>query len=185
MKNISILVWALILLSGCVANNSAKPISFNNQNVKIPIQPEDLLDLSSERVSFSITTKNAVNDINDWIDNDHPNRADLTCNQSEPTCNKIISILKSFSIPYRLMLEKSPNKELTLIYDRISVRDCSVMETENNIMNKNILGCSVASNMLQMISDQQQFVKPDYLGLHDASKAMMHYRKHYHTKTNQ
>jgi hypothetical protein len=149
----------------------------------VPLSPESLLDASSERVSLSLSDESAIEDLTDWINNDVPTRADLTCVRGQAVCSKAVNVLSSFGVPHKFVTNGTSGKDVTLIYDRVVARDC------NEFMNANknsrfIFGCAVSANMLHMVSDHQQFIKPNLVGLHDASRGMQQYNNIYGANSN-
>jgi hypothetical protein len=63
------------------------------------------------------------------------------------------------------LLVPSPNFSVALVYERILARDCNPRYIDNgsNYYNANhpAFGCAMAANIVQHVSDKQQFVSPN------------------------
>lgn len=145
--------------------------------------PESLLDVSSEVVSFQVADSASVDQVVEWINLDQPSSAELRCTDGEESCMHVQEVLAQFAVPY----EFTPSAEnaLTLYYERIVTRDCDNRYVSNHINPYNLnhpnFGCSLAANMVQMISDQRQITNPALMGYADADKAYQ-VQKAYYTK---
>jgi hypothetical protein len=124
--------------------------------------PESLLDISSEVVSLSTATPSDVKDLSAWIERDHPSHAQLSCATSNKSCADVKSLLEKKSIPYTMATGES--QSVSLVYERIVARDCNPRYVDNvhNFYNTNhpAFGCAVAANMVQHVTDKQEFVNP-------------------------
>jgi hypothetical protein len=143
--------------------------------------PESLLDVSSEVVSLQLSSENSVDQMVEWIDKDEPTRAELHCDGSDAVCNAAKEVFKLYGINYEVVA--GSGKGVDLIYERVLARDCDNRYMDNHInpynMNHPTFGCSLASNMVQSVSDKKQFVNPSLLGFRDAKKAVHDTRDYY------
>jgi hypothetical protein len=180
LKIFSLVILSLVI-SGCEniqkTNNTAASVIKKN-NIMLPMQPEALFDYSSERVSLPLASSESLDELTDWINNDVPSRADLGCAEQNENCRKAANILSSFKIPSRYLTQSSKDQEIVLIYDRIAVRDCNEI-INNKGSNRPAFGCATSANMLHMITDYRQFIKPNLLGLQDASRSIQQYNNIY------
>lgn len=164
MKKSLVLILTLLALSACE--------TLPNKAYSLPVRPESLLDSSAERVSFGLSIPKSAQELTDWINKDQPSRAELNCAKDKPNCRKAIQILSSFSVPYK-HVQKAGGDSIALVYNRVVARSCnhSFISNHHNVRNLNhpAFGCSVASNTLQMMSDQQQILNPLLSGNQDAA----------------
>jgi type IV pilus biogenesis protein CpaD/CtpE len=69
----------------------------------------------------------------------------------------------------------SADNNVTLVYERIQARDCESRYIDNPVnpynLNHPTFGCSLAVNMVQMVSDKRQFTNPAIMDYPDAFKA--------------
>lgn len=169
----SILLFTLgLLLAGCSVPENAY--------VKRG-QPESLLDISSERVSFNLDSPVAVQELTSWVDNDQPDRAELNCAASNSLCENAQDVLDSFAVPFEIgFSNKTPHHTIVLVYERVIARDCqnTFQSNHRNAHNFNhkAFGCSNAVNMLQMIGDRQQIYAPVLVDYQDAEQALKRYK---------
>lgn len=124
--------------------------------------PESLIDVSSEAVNLNIATKKDVDALSQWIAGDAPTRADLQCDISSKTCKDALNVLKKKGV--EVTSTPSANNTVTLVYERILARDCNqrYREPQGQMYNAPhpALGCSVAANIVQHVSDKSVFVNP-------------------------
>ena len=151
MKKFVYIVSSIFLLSACSTVAYVEPV-----------KPESLLDMSSERVSFSLESGQPVEELTDWINKDQPTHAEVHCASSSSSCTEAQDILTQFGVPFENKASESGD-EVVLLYDRIFTRDCAGTGEAS--------GCSVAANTLQMVVDPRQFLDPAMLDLQDAEKA--------------
>ena len=136
--------------------------------------PESLLDVSSEAVSAPIDSEVAIDSLIDWIEEDQPSSAELYCYPEDIFCSAAEEVMSLYGVDYDII--PSEDSVANLMYERVQARDCENRYIDNAInpynLNHPTFGCSVASNMVQMVSDKQQFIKPDLLGYPGARRAL-------------
>jgi hypothetical protein len=139
--------------------------------------PESLLDISSEVVSVEMVSDQSADEIANWIETDQPSRAELQCFEGDPLCGRAEEVLKLYGLPYEITA--SERTEVLLVYERVLARDCENRYIDNTINPYNLyyptLGCSVASNLVQMVTDKRQFVSPTLLDYPDAASMVRAY----------
>jgi hypothetical protein len=160
----SLLLASLLLLFSCKAPNEA----FFNRG-----EPESLLDVSSEVVNLPVATSAQVNELSSWVNRDQPTRAELYCRASDPHCQDAAQVLELFDIP--TLKVPSGQSAITLVYERTLARDCEARYIDNRHNQRNLshptFGCATAANIVQHVSDKQQFVNPALSSPGDAAKA--------------
>lgn len=162
MKKFIYTLSVVTLLSGCSGLGSTA--------IHDPVRPESLLDLSSERVSFSLEMGNSLDELTEWVNSDQPTSAELYCTQNADTCADTENVLRQFGVPFENMAGRGAGDEVILLYDRVFTRDCAGAE--------NMQGCSVAANTVQMVVDPRQFMDPALLDLQDAERASNVYKQY-------
>ena len=146
--------------------------------------PESLLDVSSEVVNVALESRSSVQEVADWVNQDQPTRAEVYCMEGDPLCDEAMDVLGQFGVPVSYVA--SADNAISLVYERILAHDCENRYVNNNgahdanyyNLNHSSFGCSVASNMVQAVSDRQQFVSPVLLGYQDGEKAAQTYRRY-------
>lgn len=156
MKKIIIALSAILLLSSCKIY-ATKAIS-----------PESLLNLSSEKVAFTITDSESVDAIASWIKDDKPTEAVLFCAKKNISCSKVQEFLKSKSIHYNTNISNDGSNSVSLVYHRITARDCMHGE----------FGCATAANSIHMVADRAHFIRPPLSDSQDAATAVKNYKKY-------
>lgn len=158
------LLVCLVVLQGCAAQK--RPTIYS---------PESLIDKSSERVTFSLATPSARQDVAEWLKKDLPTRAELACQANDGACALIQRDLSANNIPAELS-ENEGQPKVVLIYERFAARACDNKFRDNsfNPLNRNYspLGCSVASNLVQSVAGADQFVNPPMMGNSSAVSAV-------------
>ncbi len=146
--------------------------------------PEALLDQSSEVVNFAVGGDSSLNDMTAWINQDQPTRAELYCNEGDAACGEARQALQQFGIPVNYV--PSGDNVATLVYDRVLARDCENRYIDNSINPYNLdpptYGCSMSSNIVQMVTDKRQFTSPallDYTEGDRLERVMDGYRQPY------
>ena len=152
----ALVVASLLLVSAC--GNRAPDSAFINHGT-----PESLLDVSSEVVNLSATNKSELKDLSAWIEKDQPTRAELNCHAGDKRCDETRKVLNLHGVP--VIQGAGADQTVTLIYERILARDCNQRFEINrrNYDNTNYpsFGCSVAANMVQQVTDKQEFISPN------------------------
>lgn len=142
--------------------------------------PESLLDVSSEIVNLSIASEPALDELAEWINQDQPTRAELYCMDGDQRCAAAQEILDLYGIPSYYV--PAQDTTVTLVYERVIARDCENRFIDNSTnpyhLNHPTFGCSIAGNIVQMVSDKQQFVSPNLLDYGDGRKAVQVYRNY-------
>jgi hypothetical protein len=153
-------------LSGCAAN--IPPQAYANRGT-----PESLLDVSSEVVTVELASDESLGELTQWVEGDQPTRAEIRCTEGDVRCDQAEQTLSLYNVQAERV--PSSSSQVDLIYERVIAHDCENRYIDNRInpynMNHPAFGCSMASNMIQMVSDRQQFVNPSLLGLYDGKTA--------------
>jgi hypothetical protein len=144
-------------------------------------QPESLLDESAEVVNFDLIGPESLDELLVWINEDQPTRAELYCQDGDLLCLESYELLEQFNIP--VMYVSSGDNVATLVYERVIARDCENRYIDNSVNPYNLphptYGCSVAANMVQMVTDKRQFTSPpllDYIDGESVSESMRGFR---------
>lgn len=141
--------------------------------------PESLIDVSSEVVNLTIHSDSELNDLSNWINRDQPTRAELYCQDGDPMCEEAKQVLDLYGVP--TLIVPSSEQTATLIYERILARDCEQRFIDNsNLYNLNhsTFGCSIAANVVQHVSNKQQFVNPNLMDYPNARKGVQAFDKY-------
>ena len=172
MKKLSLVLFAALTLSAC--SEIPKEAYFNRGS------PESLLDASSEVINIRLESANSVNDVTDWVNKDQPTRAELFCLESDRVCRKAKKTLEQFGVPTNYV--PAADNRVSLVYERVLARDCQNRYVDNSInpynLNHPTFGCSVASNIIQHVSDKAQFTAPALMDAPDAEKAAQVYDRY-------
>lgn len=135
--------------------------------------PESLLDESSEVVNFDVIGPESLDELVVWINEDQPTRAELYCQDGDMLCLDTYELLEQFGVP--IMYVSSPDNVVTLVYERVIARDCENRFIDNSVNPYNLPhpthGCSVAANIVQMVTDKRQFTSPPLLDYNDGRTA--------------
>ena len=166
-KNIIILAVSAILTSACTIQ--PKAAYFNHG------QPESLLQASSEVINIPLVSDESLDQLTNWINQEQPSRAMLNCDVSTPLCAQAEEALQLYNIPVEV--GSVEQVDVALMYERIQARTCEhrFIDNHSNPYNHShpAYGCSVASNIVQSVSDKKQFVNPDLMGNQDAERALV------------
>lgn len=146
-----------------------------------PGDPERLIDLSSETVTIGIASKNALTKLSDLVAQDQPASADLACSLKDTRCTQAKEIFDRHGIPVKLVSDKGDS--VTLSYQRVVTRDCSTRYGDDMLNQRHSyihssLGCAVAGNTVQMVTDKRQFTNPSLLDFSDAEKGVQVYQNY-------
>lgn len=141
--------------------------------------PDSLLDVSSEVVNLGVGDSQALGDLSNWIKTDQPTRAELYCSDGDPRCLEARKVLDLHGVP--TMHVQSGDNSVALVYERILARDCKQRFVDNstNQWNTNhpAFGCSIAANIVQHVSDKQQFIEPNLTDVPRATGAVQAYER--------
>lgn len=174
MNRISLVVLAAVL--GLAACKKPPATAYYNRG-----GPESLLDVSSEVVNLSVADPAALNELSTWINQDQPTRAELYCSEGDMRCSQARRVLDQHGIP--TMVVPSGEYSVALVYERILARDChqSFVDNTSNAWNANhpAFGCAIAGNMVQHVSNKQQFVSPNITDVMPATQAVRAYERAY------
>ncbi len=166
MKKLLPVTLAMLALAAC--NQIPKDAYYTHG------APETLLDSSSEVVNVNLRSGASVNELAQWINRDQPSRAELHCNSADALCGKARKVLAQFAVPASLV--PGTQNSVSLIYERVVARDCENRFIDNHInpyeLTHPTYGCSVASNLVQMVSDKRQFTAPALMDDPSAEKAV-------------
>lgn len=140
--------------------------------------PEALLDVSSEAETLSLKGKKSLNKLKEVVSNDRPDGVELQCSAKSKNCKKAKKMFEKQYIPVEV--KNSKENKAVLHYERAIARDCDQRYVDNmsgsRSLNHSAFGCSVASNMVQMISNKKQLTNPNLSDLPDAEKYSQSYR---------
>lgn len=143
--------------------------------------PESLLDVSSEVVNLSTANKSDIADLAAWVEKDRPTRAQLNCSSGDRQCTEAQKVLDLNAIP--TMDGAANDATVTLIYERILARDCNQRYVDNphNYYNTNhpSFGCATAANIVQSVTNKQEFVSPNLSDDPSAARAINDIRRAY------
>lgn len=177
MRKGMFIVMASLVLAGC---EPAPPNSaFYNYG-----GPEQLLDTSSEVVSLNIASAADMKSLSTWVSRDKPSRAELYCNKGETHCTEAQKLLDLHGVPS--MTVPSTDNSVALVYERVVARDCDPRYLDSSL-NKHWSsspeqGCAVAANIVQHVSDKQQFVSPALMENPRATGPVTTYNSAYQTQ---
>ena len=169
---------ALLAATGC---NILGP----RQDVAATGSPEALLDVSSEVVNLGVNSPKEVDDVSQWINRDQPTRAELYCQEGTKNCAEARQVLDLYGVPNTVV--SSPANTITLVYERVLARDCDHVYHDDLGLWYNesqpAFGCSVAANMVQQVTQKQQFVSPNLSDYRDAESATNGYVRYQRVAT--
>src|SRR5690606_4138081 len=105
---------------------------------------------------------------------------ELRCNEADTLCQRARRALDQFAVPVTSI--PGPENAIALIYERVVARDCENRFIDNHInpyeLNHPTYGCTVASNLIQMVSDKRQFTSPALMEEPDGEKAVQAIRNY-------
>ena len=134
----------------------------------VRVEPRSLLSSSSENVSFALTNSASIDAVLNWIADDKPTQANISCSENDMICLDTQKELRSRSVPVRIFKSADAVNSVELIYERITARNCS-----------HGLGCSMSVNSLNMVADRSYFIRPPISDPHDAGKAVENYNSYF------
>lgn len=166
--NIARTLLALTALAALAACTKPHESAFYNRG------PESLLDVSSEVVNLSVAGPTELTELSTWIDQDQPTRAELYCLEGDIRCTEARQVLDLHGVP--TMLVPSNENSVALVYERILARDCrqTFIDNHSNAWNAPhpSFGCAMSANVVQHVSDKQQFVSPNLMDVPRANGAV-------------
>ncbi len=173
MKKLHLVLLSSLLLTACVHPEVA---------VVSPGQPESLLDVATQKVTLPVRTPEQVEQLVKHLEHEQPAKASLQCNPAiNPVCQAAQDSLELYGVSTQV--EQGAQDTITLTYNRVAAKPCDNRFVSNhyNMTNQNhkAFGCSVASNIAQMVTDRSQFTDPQVLDLPDASNAVSVYNESY------
>ncbi|MFZ4541663.1 MAG: CpaD family pilus assembly lipoprotein [Rickettsiales bacterium] len=143
--------------------------------------PESLLDVSSEVVNLSASNRGELKELAAWVEKDRPTRAEINCTSGDKRCDEVQKILDLQGVP--TVSGTGTDLSVTLVYERILARDCNQRFVNNTPNPYNTphpaFGCSVAANMVQQVSDKQEFISPNLSDDPSARRAVNDYNRAY------
>jgi hypothetical protein len=158
---------ALILLNFAAACSHIPDNAYYN-----PGSPEEQFDASKESVSIPLTSQDSIGELSDWLNNDQPSFAYITCDGLSETCAQAERILNQYAVPIR---SGGMPGAVELVYEDLEARDCHHSFVSNHINPYNLhhpsFGCSLRSNTIQMVSDRKQLMNPELTGEFEGEKA--------------
>ena len=170
----ALLAVSLLILAAC--GQEPPPSAFLNRG-----GPESLLDVSSEVVNLSVASTAQRKDLSAWIEKDQPTRAELNCASTSKNCTDAEKILALYGVP--VISGNGADQTVTLIYQRILARDCNQRFVDNVPNHYNAphpaFGCSIAANIVQEVTDKQEFISPNLADDPSAVRAVNDMRRAY------
>lgn len=167
-------VIGVMLLAGCGHPPSSPSTAYLNRG-----GPESLIDVSSEVVNLRAATAKDVRELGTWIAKDAPSRAQLNCATDSKSCKDARKLLTARGVTVTDGL--TGDDSVTLVYERVVVRDCEQRYVDNrdNFYNLNhpSFGCAVASNMVRQVTNKEEFINPDLSDSPSAVRAVNDYRR--------
>ncbi len=154
LRPLILMISLLALSTGCTFSRSQTAVSI-----------ETLLTNSSEVVSFPISDRASVHTIQNWIGDEAPSYATVSCPTGNPQCAEVTRVLNAQNITVDNAAGASDT--VTLSYDHPTARNCPPQA----------FGCSVAANSLQMISNYNQILHPAVSDPQDAAQGVKAYKQ--------
>ena len=146
--------------------------------------PESLLDVSSEVVNLGVESPQKLSELVTWIAKDQPTRAELYCTAGTPACNEAVKVLELNAVP--TMMVPSGDNIVALVYERIVAHDCNQRFTDDTHDMYNAphpaFGCAVSANIVQHVSNKQQFIAPNVMDAADAAGGVAAHKRAYAPK---
>lgn len=143
--------------------------------------PESLLDVSNEVVNLSVAGPQELLQVSNWVQQDKPTRAELYCIAGDSHCKDARKLLDLQGVPVNEI--PSSNQMVALVYERVLARDCNQRFVDNHANNYNAphpaFGCAISANIVQHVSDKQQFVNPNLGDLPAARGGVAAYERAY------
>lgn len=173
--SITALIGLLVLTSACTELFGPR-----GTNPASPGSPEALLDVSSEVVNLGVRSGKEVDDLSQWINRDQPTRAELYCAEGEKNCREARQVLDLYGVP--TMVVPSGAGTVTLVYERVLARDCDARFKDDLGLwyneNHRAFGCATSANIVQHVTQKQQFISPNLSDFRDAETAVNGYARY-------
>lgn len=138
-------------------------------------EPELLIESQEKMATFDIDSKAALKDIAAWSRKARPTEATLRCRPKSKLCGKLEQMLNKDGIAVNYT-EGASSDEVTFLFERHAVRKCESRYIDNPInpynLNHPTFGCTMATNIAQMVTDKNQFTDPALSDKSDARKAV-------------
>ena len=139
--------------------------------------PERLLIPTSEVVTIDLKDSNYAEHLSDALKENSPTRAIVSCPLDDTACKKATQLLSANKIA---MENVGRGSTVTLVYNSAVVQACDNSYTDNmqneNNLNYDAFGCSISSNMANMVTDKRQFTNPNLLDFYSGEKAASVYK---------
>lgn len=171
------------------------------ENFVNPGDPERQLTNITEFTTIALTPHEGIDRLKDSLSTSTPAQAKLNCPQINATCARAQNLLLKANIPLEIKgptpsnteetestsqpeqtAENLPDNEVTLVYHRLAFTPCDNAYHDDSINNANAyhpsFGCSIRSNMVQSVTEKQQFVNPALLDYADGEKAAKNYQNY-------
>lgn len=179
-----ILSPALFLMATLCSCSGAPPIAYTNKG-----DPERQLVITTEAAVIALDDRDSIARLKETLRTDRPALARLHCPEAAALCAQAEAVLRQAGItPDRgrkdaeAAEDEEDSETVTLIYRRTAAAECDHRYVDNSLNSANIamsqLGCSLRSNMVQMVTDRQQFVNPGLLDYMDGEKAARNYQNY-------
>ncbi len=169
---VSAIAALLLLMTSCGMPPSDRAYSSRGT-------PESLLDRSLEVVTLNTATRQDLDDLATWIGRDVPSRAELNCPTSDANCREAERMLLKKNVPVVKGVDGA--YAVTLVYERIVARDCnaSFRNHSANYYNTNhpAFGCAIAANIVQHVTDKNEFTAPGTLDAAPATRAVTTFKR--------
>lgn len=171
MKKTLFILLALTVMSGC-----AEQFNTNPKHHADVVNLESVIHVSSEKVTISLNSIDFKEELIEWLNKDQPTKATLACHTKAHHCVEAEKILHSFGVPFHFSSDRDENTA-TLLYEKVVAKEC----VNNKTHAQNLpIGCAVTSNMMRMITDHNQLVKPKSAHHHhNAARAAHHYNEYH------
>ncbi len=172
MKNMktSLCLLSVLMLPACM---DVPPGAYYNHG-----DPENLLQVTTESVHVNLNTRSDIRELAGILKDVRPTRAELSCPQGDSVCAQAVQLLDAHDIPASYTGNASDHS-VALLYQRTVAHDCENRYIDNTRNQHNLpaptLGCSVTANMVQMVTNKNQFTNPGLLDYPDADKAAQTY----------
>lgn len=136
--------------------------------------PESLLESRNHDMVFGVKSKQSVRDIMAWVAKAAPRQASLHCEAKNKACNTLERLLTDKGIEVERAYSAANDAIFSI--ERMAARKCENRYVDNIVnpynLNHPTFGCTVSSNIAQMVTDKRQFTDPDLMVNPDARKSV-------------